>query len=139
MPHSSTLCSHFSAPTLGVSANESIFLPLPPFSFSLMTGCPGDSVSWPCLHQVRCISFYFVFHQLWLHKTPLVSGDYCQKLQSPLFVGSFACFTPPPQTLFIHLPTDRYLLKTRGPCSTWDGPDSVTDSKALAGHHLSGS
>uniref|UniRef100_A0A452RJ21 E3 ubiquitin-protein ligase RNF n=1 Tax=Ursus americanus TaxID=9643 RepID=A0A452RJ21_URSAM len=45
------MCSHFSAPTLGVSANESIFLPLPPFSFFLMTGCPGDSGSWPCLHQ----------------------------------------------------------------------------------------
>lgn len=83
-----------SAPTLpSVSVNEIIFLP---FSFSLMNGCPGDSCSWPCLHQVRCVSFYFVFHQLWLHKTPLVSGDCCQQLQSPLLVGLFACVPPNP-------------------------------------------
>lgn len=33
----------------------------------------------------------------------------------------------PPSTFIIHLPTDRYLLKTRGQYSTWDGPDSVID------------
>lgn len=89
----------FSAPTLGVFSNESILLPLPPFSFSLMTGCPGDSGSWPCLHQVRCISLYFVFHQLWLHKTPLISGDYCQKLQSPI-CGLICLFYPPQPSLY---------------------------------------
>ena len=100
----------FSAPTLpSVSVNEIFFLTFPPFSFSLMNGCPGDSCSWPCLHQVRGISFYFVFHQLWLHKTPLVSGDCCQQLQSPLLVGSFACVPPP--TLCVHLPADSHLMK----------------------------
>ena len=82
-----SLCCHFFPSWCSV---------FPPFSFSLMNACPGDSCSWPCLHQVRCIAFYFVFHQLWLHKTPLVSGDCCQQLQSPLLVGSFACVPPNP-------------------------------------------
>lgn len=99
------------------------FFFLSPFSFSLMTGCPGDSDSWPCLHQVRSISFYFVFHQLWLHKTSLVSGDCCQKLQSPLLVGSFACFAPNPHYKLVHW---QALDETRGQCSTQDGPDSAT-------------
>lgn len=83
-----------------VSANESIFLLLP--AFLPDDWLPWGLCSWPCLHQVRCTSFYFVFHQLELHKTSLVSRDYCQKLQSPLLLGSVA--------FFIHLSADRYLM-----------------------------
>lgn len=132
--HSLILFSHFLLPLwpIDVSANKSIFLP---FFSSLMIGCPGDIGSWPCLHQVRCISFYFVFHQLWLHKTPLLSGDCCQKLQSPLLVGSFACFPLNPLYTSAHW---QALNETRGRCGTQDGPDSATDGfVALAGHYLS--
>lgn len=83
-----------------VSANESIFLLLP--AFLPDDWPPWGCCSWPCLHQVRCTSFYFVFHQLELHKTALVSGDCCQKLQSPSLLRSVA--------LFMHLSTGRYLM-----------------------------
>lgn len=118
------------------SANENIFSSFP-LSFLLDGCCPGDSDSWPCLHQVRCISFYFVFHQLWLHKTPLVSGDCCQKLQSPLLVGSFAGF---PSAPIRHLPADKHLMKQgsvwypgRGPdCCQWPlRPSQATTSRGL--------
>lgn len=103
-------CFPFVCPCLGVSANEAFFFffHFPLSLFSLMPGCSGDSDSWPCLHQVRCISFYFVFHQLWLHKTPLVSGDRCQKLQSPLLWAHLLASSPTPIT---HPPTDRHVMK----------------------------
>lgn len=92
-----------------------------------MPGCPRDSGSWPCLHQVRCISFYFVFHQQWLHKTPLVSGGCCQKLQSPLLVGSFACFPPTFYTPvhWQHFKQGVIVVPKR------DAPASVADGMAL--------
>lgn len=106
--HTSTQFSHFSAAAPMFLLMRTFYFPFPLSLFSLMAGCPGDSDSWPCLHQVRCISFYFVFHHLWLHKILLVSGDCCQKLQSLLLVGSLACF---PSNPIIHLPTDRHLMK----------------------------
>ena len=66
-----------------LSVTNSIF----PFFSALRTNCPGNAHSWPCLHQVRRVSFYFVFHQLLLLNKALGSLEYL-----PLF--KCASFSP---------------------------------------------
>lgn len=55
-----------------LSVTNSIFPSFP----ALWTNCPGNAHSWPCLHQVRQVSFYFVFHQLLLLNKALGSLGY---------------------------------------------------------------
>jgi hypothetical protein len=111
-------------PTRGVFLLMKAFFSFP-LSF-LMIGRPGDS-SWPCLHQVRCTSFCFVFHQLELHKTALISGDYCQKLQSPLLLGSVA--------LFIHARWPIFDVIERS-FHVWISPGSANTSHMGLDDHL---
>ena len=74
---------HFIHLSVRVSVTNSVF---PSFS-ALWTNCPGNAHSWPCLHQVRQVSFYFVFHQLLLLNKALGSLEY-----PPLF--KCASFSP---------------------------------------------
>lgn len=78
---SCAICGTLYICQINLSVTNSVF----PSLSALWTNCPGNAHSWPCLHQVRQVSFYFVFHQLLLLNKAFGSLEY-----APLFKCSFS-------------------------------------------------
>lgn len=102
---------------------KAFFFLFPFLTFSSMAGCPGDSGSWPCLHQVRCISFYSCLSSAVVAQdSPCLRRLPSESAISPAS-GLICVLTPQP---FLHTCPLTGTCVVKSYCGTQHGPDSAT-------------